>query len=1097
MRCFISAFSILVLIGLLFGFSNRIDRQFLVASYLQSDHSPKPQSHTTKISITDSFGLQEKTLKPGSVDHAFLRTRLNNTSQEYARDPFRGHGINTRALPARSLEESDTFISPQTSLKDLCVQWQDLEALVPGMFSEESIDADRGLVGARNNIYYGFYGTSDIVFESIAETSHPYIPDVSGAEISLSCSLKVYPDAEIAEHAIRLTTILDYYSVPSSEYCLNNQCLLQAMDTPITYLETPPSNLLNDIILIRYAKMSTGSNISLMTRYDNIVLRLNIDPWTTTFSPEDSVTLLVRLAERIIGRVAESNEIKEAVVSIPELPCTLSLEMNGCLMEILAVQLRLQQLGYTQIGAADGIFGPMTEQAVLDFQTDNELAADGIVGPITWEYLFRSTATTIPVALPAGFQEWLIQKDALISYLEEPPFPLFSFEIPLSDLPLIDDWGYDEHEADNLLQRLEADYESYNAGLLTEAEQTILTGEADAFGRLVLTEQALRNIYPLYTETSYNTAESMTNVAAITIGAIQAINQAVEKVIQDNNPFSEVRIRLLRAAERRLLDLGNHFIQFVVRTIDNIELRQDLLLGWGQVYTGIQLKFDEDLDTGQALLDIFLDEGLKSTFAASFLEDYFTRTQPLINEGVSLVEQSRNTPMITGKFEQADLHVAELQIDAESYSVFINEQHNDFQQAIDISEAVSALGYLSSGFTGPAGPAVGALSSILSILTNGYDGVCQAKHLQYLHQNASLSAHYAFYADQPVNTTFPTHCDFDRSTYIPWQSEQLTSAESLIPVENPIQLTTLDQAISPDQLIHYRELLAEIRDFVEVGDNSGLALAIDSLFTAEKEFSVELTIIASSTLGSQIPFQIAQPIQGVITDYDGQISALYLTLFSYFDAPEDPKIRETVLNQINQIEETLTILDTIPTPDTAKNGGSTDSVSNLIIADIDIPQLLAENKTSELNVTLVNTSNTIAPFILSISNSDTSLDIRQEGVISPDKRQSIEITLPSLAPGNYLLLLNLTNEDGLLRDSQPVMINVMEREDLEAITNSSLTDDEQVIDGIDEGELEQHENQEVIPETNNRCFIVIGLAAILVLISLGLYVVFRTRKSSV
>jgi peptidoglycan hydrolase-like protein with peptidoglycan-binding domain len=40
--------------------------------------------------------------------------------------------------------------------------------------------------------------------------------------------------------------------------------------------------------------------------------------------------------------------------------------------------------GYLTKGAADGIFGPKTEQAVKNYQLDRALAVDGIVGPKTW-----------------------------------------------------------------------------------------------------------------------------------------------------------------------------------------------------------------------------------------------------------------------------------------------------------------------------------------------------------------------------------------------------------------------------------------------------------------------------------------------------------------------------------------------------------------------------------------------------------------------------------------------------------------------------------------------------------------------------------------
>jgi len=55
----------------------------------------------------------------------------------------------------------------------------------------------------------------------------------------------------------------------------------------------------------------------------------------------------------------------------------------------MLMQKRLLELGYTELGSADGSFGKLTEKAVLHFQEDNGLVADGVVGPVTWEMLFK------------------------------------------------------------------------------------------------------------------------------------------------------------------------------------------------------------------------------------------------------------------------------------------------------------------------------------------------------------------------------------------------------------------------------------------------------------------------------------------------------------------------------------------------------------------------------------------------------------------------------------------------------------------------------------------------------------------------------------
>lgn len=51
------------------------------------------------------------------------------------------------------------------------------------------------------------------------------------------------------------------------------------------------------------------------------------------------------------------------------------------------VQKKLKELGYYD-GAIDGLFGPLTDQAVKQFQRANGLDVDGYVGPKTRAALF-------------------------------------------------------------------------------------------------------------------------------------------------------------------------------------------------------------------------------------------------------------------------------------------------------------------------------------------------------------------------------------------------------------------------------------------------------------------------------------------------------------------------------------------------------------------------------------------------------------------------------------------------------------------------------------------------------------------------------------
>ena len=57
--------------------------------------------------------------------------------------------------------------------------------------------------------------------------------------------------------------------------------------------------------------------------------------------------------------------------------------------EVVLLQRKLRACGY--VLAVDGIFGPMTREAVRSFQAQRRLGVDGVAGPLTWAALDKET----------------------------------------------------------------------------------------------------------------------------------------------------------------------------------------------------------------------------------------------------------------------------------------------------------------------------------------------------------------------------------------------------------------------------------------------------------------------------------------------------------------------------------------------------------------------------------------------------------------------------------------------------------------------------------------------------------------------------------
>lgn len=66
-----------------------------------------------------------------------------------------------------------------------------------------------------------------------------------------------------------------------------------------------------------------------------------------------------------------------------------TLELGDRGPAVVALQQRLVELHYIDVGRVDGVFGPGTLHGVVAFQKVQRIARDGVVGPITWGKLAR------------------------------------------------------------------------------------------------------------------------------------------------------------------------------------------------------------------------------------------------------------------------------------------------------------------------------------------------------------------------------------------------------------------------------------------------------------------------------------------------------------------------------------------------------------------------------------------------------------------------------------------------------------------------------------------------------------------------------------
>lgn len=95
----------------------------------------------------------------------------------------------------------------------------------------------------------------------------------------------------------------------------------------------------------------------------------------------------VTIAALLTGSAYSTIPAESANAAAPAKPVVHEGEQQSNVWDL---QHRLIQLGLYK-GKLDGIFGPLTKEAVMKFQKNNKLPADGVVGQKTWDALYKTT----------------------------------------------------------------------------------------------------------------------------------------------------------------------------------------------------------------------------------------------------------------------------------------------------------------------------------------------------------------------------------------------------------------------------------------------------------------------------------------------------------------------------------------------------------------------------------------------------------------------------------------------------------------------------------------------------------------------------------
>ena len=150
----------------------------------------------------------------------------------------------------------------------------------------------------------------------------------------------------------------------------------------------PAACVTANLTFTSYPRLSAGATGSTVTAAQCLLKNAGFDPGganpSGTFDAgTTAATVRFQQARGLAGTGIVDSHTWTALLSTGDTP-TLRVGSTGYAVTRLQ---RALTAALARTVDADGQFGPLTEQAVRDYQSGRSLGADGIVGPLTWAAL--------------------------------------------------------------------------------------------------------------------------------------------------------------------------------------------------------------------------------------------------------------------------------------------------------------------------------------------------------------------------------------------------------------------------------------------------------------------------------------------------------------------------------------------------------------------------------------------------------------------------------------------------------------------------------------------------------------------------------------